>query len=510
MKNKLFERDPQFRSPAAPKKQISFAVVAAEAILLFVAHSILHWSASSLTLLILGMVSVLFIFELIPIAIAALCVPVALWYAEVLPASDIFSGFCDSTVVLFGGMFVVGGAMFSTGIVSIIGSKMARITGKNETTAMLGVMLLSAVLSSMLSNTGTVAVLMPICLGFSKSMGCSRTRLLLPLAMACSLGGLISLVGTPPNTTVNSVLTAAGLGSFSFFEFAKIGIPLTIVGIIYLLTLGRVLLPARPFEPDEAEVIPSPEHYNTRKQIITLLIFIGLLIGMVLNLAPLAVLTTIAAGLCVVCGTLTESEAYGSISWSTLFLFAGYAAHGSGIGGFRCRRTDCERGGAAAGKQRQPLSHYVGAVSADHQPDTVHVQYGLCRSSGSHRAAHCFQSEHQPQECSDRDFGGCLLRAGHPHGHPAQYAGDEAGRIPLQRLSAGGSAADGALLSDHACAGSHILAPVHLILRGMESALFSETPFSLFSWNNAPATGMTGALFCFVRFIISSSGHLLP
>lgn len=237
MKNKLFERDLQFRSPAAPKKQIGFAVVAAEAILLFVAHSILHWSASSLTLLILGMVSVLFIFELIPIAIAALCVPVALWYAEVLPASDIFSGFCDSTVVLFGGMFVVGGAMFSTGIVSIIGSKMARIAGKNETTAMLGVMLLSAVLSSMLSNTGTVAVLMPICLGFSKSVGCSRTRLLLPLAMACSLGGLISLVGTPPNTTVNSVITAAGL--------------------------------------------------------------------------------------CVVCGTLTESEAYGSISWSTLFLFAG-------------------------------------------------------------------------------------------------------------------------------------------------------------------------------------------
>lgn len=323
MKNKLFERDLQFCSPAAPKKQIGFAVVAAEAILLFVAHSILHWSASSLTLLILGMVSVLFIFELIPIAIAALCVPVALWYAEVLPASDIFSGFCDSTVVLFGGMFVVGGAMFSTGIVSIIGSKMARIAGKNETTAMLGVMLLSAVLSSMLSNTGTVAVLMPICLGFSKSVGCSRTRLLLPLAMACSLGGLISLVGTPPNTTVNSVLTAAGLGSFGFFEFAKIGIPLTIVGIIYLLTLGRVLLPARPFEPDKAEVIASPEHYNTRKQIITLLIFIGLLIGMVLNLAPLAVLTTIAAVLCVVCGTLTESEAYGSISWSTLFLFAG-------------------------------------------------------------------------------------------------------------------------------------------------------------------------------------------
>ena len=70
-------------------------------------------------------------------------------------------------------------------------------------------------------------------------------------------------------------------------------------------------------------MIPSPEHYNTRKQIITLLIFIGLLIGMVLNLAPLAVLTTIAAVLCVVCGTLTESEAYGSISWSTLFLFAG-------------------------------------------------------------------------------------------------------------------------------------------------------------------------------------------
>ena len=365
---------------------------------------------------------------------------------------------------------------------------MARIAGKNETTAMLGVMLLSAVLSSMLSNTGTVAVLMPICLGFSKSMGCSRTRLLLPLAMACSLGGLISLVGTPPNTTVNSVLTAAGLGSFGFFEFAKIGIPLTIVGIIYLLTLGRVLLPARPFEPDEAEVIPSPEHYNTRKQIITLLIFIGLLIGMVLNLAPLAVLTTIAAGLCVVCGTLTESEAYGSISWSTLFLFAGMLPMAQAL--------------EVSGAGEQIANGVVQLLGNNSNPYLIMSvlfllttsltqfmsRYGLCRFSGSHRAAHCFQSEHQPQECSDRDFSGRLLCAGHPHGHPAQHAGDEARRIPLQRLSAGGPAAAGALfLPDHACAGSHILAPVHLILRGMESTLFSRNSFfSLYGITRRP------------------------
>lgn len=245
MNDNVLEKTTSVSAPST-RQWIGVAAVAIDIAVLFIAHNLLNWSSSNLTLLILGLVSILFIFELVPIAIAALGVPVALWYTGVLPVKDVFLGFSDSTVVIFGGMFVVGGAMFSTGIVDIIGEKMARVAGKSETAAMLGVMIMSAGLSSMLSNTGTVAVLLPICIGFSKSVGCSRTKLLMPLAFACSLGGLISLVGTPPNTTVNSVLLTSGLGSFGFFEFAKIGIPLTIVGMIYLLTIGKRLLPGSP------------------------------------------------------------------------------------------------------------------------------------------------------------------------------------------------------------------------------------------------------------------------
>ncbi len=229
MKESILVKTSDLHTTFDTKQWIGMAAVAVDILILFVAHQILGWSASNLTLLILGLVSILFIFELVPIAIAALGVPVALWYTGVLSADSIFSGFSDSTVIIFGGMFVVGGAMFSTGIVDIIGEKMAKVAGKSESAAMLGVMIMSAGLSSMLSNTGTVAVLLPICVGFSKSVGCSRTRLLMPLAFSCSLGGLISLVGTPPNTLVMKP------GGYRFNDYVKAGLPLLF--LCYLTTL---------------------------------------------------------------------------------------------------------------------------------------------------------------------------------------------------------------------------------------------------------------------------------
>jgi anion transporter len=147
----------------------------------------------------------------------------------------------------------------------------------------------------------------------------------MPLAYAAGLGGIITLVGTPPNLLVSSVLGTAGLREFGFFEFAYIGIPLTVVGIIYMLTLGRKLIPDRLALEDDNIQGDEKKEVSPAKQAISA----GILLGVILVMAffseqiPLHVAATIAALLCVVTGTLTEKQAYKSIDWTTIFLFAG-------------------------------------------------------------------------------------------------------------------------------------------------------------------------------------------
>jgi len=166
--------------------------------------------------------------------------------------------------------------------------------------------------------------MLPVCIGIADSAGFSRGRLLMPLAMMASLGGMISLVGTPPNGTVNSVLEQAGQRTFGFFEYAWIGLPLSIVGLIFLATIGRKLLPKNTV----ANVDDSHVHYDTRshaksKQIISTAILLGCVIAMATEIIPLHVAAVAGALLAVVTGCLTEKQAYETIDWTTIFLFAG-------------------------------------------------------------------------------------------------------------------------------------------------------------------------------------------
>ena len=277
-------------------------------------------------LIVLAIVALLFITELIPLAITAMSGAIACGLLGFIPAKQVFSGLSNSTVVLFAGMFVVGAAMFHTGLAQKIGISIVRFSGTSENSLMFGIMIVGAGLSSVLSNTGTAACLMPVVLGICAAAKIPASRQLMPLAYAAGVGGIITLVGTPPNIIVSGALKSFGYEPFSFFEFAWIGIPLTVVAIAYMMFIGKYLLPKAELDANqEIEQEIEATVHDSKKQIISGLILAVVVIVMALDLKSISLemAAIIGALVCVLTGCLTEKQAYASIDWVSIFLFAG-------------------------------------------------------------------------------------------------------------------------------------------------------------------------------------------
>lgn len=277
-------------------------------------------------LILLAIVALLFVTEIIPLALTAIGASVACCALGLVPENQIFLGLADSTVVLFGGMFVVGAAMFYTGLAQKIGGGVVRMFGKGENSLMFGIMIIAALMSAVLSNTGTTACLIPVVMGICANAKISASRELMPLAFAAGLGGTITLIGTPPNILANVALKAAGMPElqFGFFEYAWIGIPITIAGIVYMMFIGKYLLPEDSgtlnLEIDE-EILENET--STQKQIICGIIMVGVIGSMATGIVPLEIAAVVGAVIAVLTGCLTEKQAYNSIDWVTIFLFAG-------------------------------------------------------------------------------------------------------------------------------------------------------------------------------------------
>ena len=270
-------------------------------------------------LILLAIVALLFVTEMIPLAMTAIGASVACCALGLVPENQI-------TVVLFGGMFVVGAAMFYTGLAQKIGGGVVRMFGKGENSLMFGIMIIAALMSAVLSNTGTTACLIPVVMGICANAKISASRELMPLAFAAGLGGTITLIGTPPNILANVALKAAGMPElqFGFFEYAWIGIPITIAGIVYMMFIGKYLLPKDSgtlnLEIDE-EILENET--STQKQIICGIIMVGVIGSMATGIVPLEIAAVVGAVIAVLTGCLTEKQAYNSIDWVTIFLFAG-------------------------------------------------------------------------------------------------------------------------------------------------------------------------------------------
>ena len=287
------------------------------------------------TLIVLAVMAVLFVTEIIPLAITSLGGAITLGLMGIITPKVVFSGLSDSTVVLFAGMFVVGAALFYTGLAQKIGETVVSHAGTSENGLMLAIMLVTATMSAFLSNTGTTAALLPVVVGICAVAKIPASRQLMPLAFAAGIGGIITMVGTPPNIIVSGTLTKFGEQPFGFFEFAWIGIPLTIATIIFMMLIGKHLLPKHEIQDAgdvEQEVAAEDISNDPKKQLYSGLILLGVIIAMILgdplkthfgiNL-PLSMVAVIGAMLCVLTGCLNEKQAYTSIDWVTIFLFAG-------------------------------------------------------------------------------------------------------------------------------------------------------------------------------------------
>ena len=275
----------------------------------------------------LAVIALFFVTELIPLAVTAMGGALACGLLGFIPVKQVFSGLSNSTVVLFAGMFVVGASMFYTGLAQKIGGVVVSMVGTGENSLMFGLMTVGTVLSAFLSNTGTAACLLPVALGICASAKIPASRQLMPLAFACGWGGIITMVGTPPNIIANGALQAAGIqDSFGFFEYAWIGIPVSIAGMLYMMFVGKYLLPKQELDADqEIEQEVEANDASATKQYISAAILVCVVLVMAVGVkgVSLEMAAIIGAIICVLTGCLTEKQAYASIDWVTIFLFAG-------------------------------------------------------------------------------------------------------------------------------------------------------------------------------------------
>ncbi|HIV55725.1 MAG TPA: SLC13 family permease [Candidatus Anaerobiospirillum stercoravium] len=280
-------------------------------------------SQAIITLVVLAVVAFLFVTELIPLAVTAIGASVTLGFLGVLSPSEVFSGLSNSTVVLFAGMFVVGAAMLESGLAQTIGNSVVKRVGTKELPLMIALMVLTIMMSSFASNTGTVACLLPVIIGICVAAKIPSSALLMGLAIAANTGGTITMVGTPPNIIAAGALDAAGIPKFGFFEFAWIGIPLSIMSVLYMVFIGRKLIPQNYSDVGAISNVASAG--TPRARLICLAILFFVIMGLIFGIPGLTqeMVAIVGALACVLFGCLSEKKAYQGIDWVTIFLFAG-------------------------------------------------------------------------------------------------------------------------------------------------------------------------------------------
>ncbi len=285
----------------------------------------LGMSQTTITLLFLAFAIVSFILEKIPLGLTASICALGLTLTGILDVSTTFSQYVNSNVILCVGMFVVGQALFETGMANKIGGLVTRFA-KTEKTLIIAIMVIAGVMSGFLSNTGTAAVLIPVVCGIADESGYSRSHLLMPLVFAAALGGNLSIIGAPGNLMGVNALQEMGIKT-SFFMYAPIGIPMLLIGILYFVCFGYKLLPQN--QNETAQNLEEQKDFSNVpkwKQIISLVVLIVVIFAMIFEeLIGISIQLSACLGalFLVLTGVLTEKEALNSIDLKVVLLFGG-------------------------------------------------------------------------------------------------------------------------------------------------------------------------------------------
>ena len=313
---------------------------------------------ANITLLIFALATVLFVADVLPMGLLVFAVPVSLYFAGVIEAKEIFAPLVGQSIILVVAMSVIGAALFKTGMAEKIGASLFRFC-PGERSLIMAVTLFSGTVSSFVSNTGTVAVLIPIVMGVAAAHRIRPSRLLVPLTAGATIGGNISVIGSPGNLIAKETIErfSEGAMSVSFFEYAKIGIPLLVAAAAFYALVGPKILPAH--ESPEAEKYAAKDGARTDWKgwftLATLVLTVAAMIAAdyVKSLPPMHISACVGAMAVVLFRIITQKEAFAAFDLQAVFLLSFMTP----LGGAMMKTGAAER-----------ISHAVISVADGHGP----------------------------------------------------------------------------------------------------------------------------------------------
>lgn len=284
-----------------------------------------------ITLIILAITIVLFIWEPIPIIVTAVAASIAFAYTGIIKVGDIFTGYNSNTIVLLCGMMVVGSSLFHAGITDLIGEKMVKITGKSERNVILVTLIVSCLLSSVCSNIGVMTAMAPLVTAMCLSAGFGPSKALLALLFGSQFGGFVTLVGVGSNATANNVMSDLGIEPFGFFSITPFGIGVCIIGVLYFTLIGRKLIPDTGYIPEFAKT--EKKKLDKKKATISVatLLCVLVVIATSSKVIPMHIAAVIGALVIVATRCMTVQEAIRAIDWNCMLLVGSLTAISTGV-----------------------------------------------------------------------------------------------------------------------------------------------------------------------------------
>lgn len=284
---------------------------------------------SSIAIIILVCTIIMYLTELIPLSITALLSCIAMGVFGCCSLSTVFSGFSNNVTMMIIGMCIVGDTLFYTGAASFLGGKLIKIFGKNEKIFLMACIVISALLSAFLSNSATVAMMLPIA---ASAIAASNSKLTkkhtyMPIGFAAVAGGGLTLIGSTPQIIAQGMLVDAGLEGASFFEYFITGVPKVIIMVVFFYTFGYKMLiktctfPEVPDATDKNDV--ASEHTKfTPRMLISILILVGCVIGFITQVWSFGIVSMLGAALCIITRCVKAKEAFKHLDWNTIILVA--------------------------------------------------------------------------------------------------------------------------------------------------------------------------------------------
>ena len=297
--------------------------------------------ASTIALIIMGAMLVLYITERIPIATTSILACIALAVFGVIPITTAFAGFGNDIVFLIAGMVIVGNALFETGVARVIGEKIMSLVGTNEKVFIVAIILVSVVISLFMNNSATASLMLPIAgAAIAASKGrLKKKNMFLMVGIAVCVGGGITLVGSPPQLIAQAFLEEHGHETMGFFEIGYFGIPVLILLLVFYLTVGMKLqkkvfdFPEVEDDDKKAASSGGDAVFEEPKSVVKMCISLGILIfcivGFIVGLWTMGIVAMVGAVLCVVTGCISQKRVFEKMDWTTVIIMAcsfGFAA----------------------------------------------------------------------------------------------------------------------------------------------------------------------------------------